>query len=334
MTYKANGKTVTESFATPAEQHKAERELAAFRRYQKLSRAFIEINAQICRRRRKKTAEAIQKEINREVDTLMKAVVTGRRQTGRLDLEAIETATRAAMHRAGAVLLSHILDEGEPIVSSVTCPCGRQAHFHSGRRRRVLTAVGEAEIERAYYNCRQCGQGQSPRDRELDIVDTDYSPGVRRMMAVVGSETSFDRGRAQMELLAGLTVTRKAVERHAEAIGEDITKHEQVQIQRALQLDLPVVAGPGIPVLYIEMDGTGVPVVSAETEGRKCGPRFRFRKVGYSIAATSEVNCNWRQLDIQTGRRGGTTGSGNVGNQTPICRYKELASVSDVTIMS
>src|SRR5208283_2721652 len=51
LTYKANGKTVTESFATPAEQRKAERELAAFRRYQELSRAFIEINAQICRAR-------------------------------------------------------------------------------------------------------------------------------------------------------------------------------------------------------------------------------------------------------------------------------------------
>jgi hypothetical protein len=51
LTYKTDGKTVTESFATPAEQRKAEREVAAFRRYQELSRAFIEINAQICRAR-------------------------------------------------------------------------------------------------------------------------------------------------------------------------------------------------------------------------------------------------------------------------------------------
>jgi hypothetical protein len=121
----------------------------------------------------------------------------------------------------------------------------------------------------AYYYCPHCRQGQSPRDRELDIVDTDYSPGVRRMMAVVGSETSFDRGRAQLELLAGLAVTRKAVERNAEAIGEDIAEREQANIQCALQLDLPAVAGPRIPVLYIEMDGTGVPVVNKETEGRK-----------------------------------------------------------------
>ena len=199
----------------------------------------------------------------------MNVVVTGQRQAGNLDLEAIETATRAAMHRAGAALLSHLLSECGPVATAVACECGQQARFHSRRQRRVLTAVGEVHFERSYYYCSHCQQGQSPRDRELDIVDTDYSPGVRRMMAVVGSETSFDRGRTQMELLAGLAVTRKAVERHAEAIGEDIIRHEQVAIQRALQLDLPAVAGPRIPVLYIEMDGTGVPVVTQETEGRK-----------------------------------------------------------------
>jgi len=51
MTYKAGGKTITESFATPAAQRKAQREIAEFARYQELSRAFIEVNARICRAR-------------------------------------------------------------------------------------------------------------------------------------------------------------------------------------------------------------------------------------------------------------------------------------------
>lgn len=51
FTFKMNGKTVTESFATPAAQHKAEREVAAFRRYQELSRELVEVNARICRAR-------------------------------------------------------------------------------------------------------------------------------------------------------------------------------------------------------------------------------------------------------------------------------------------
>jgi hypothetical protein len=35
------------------------------------------------------------------------------------------------------------------------------------------------------------------------------------------------------------------------------------------QLDLPVIIGKPIPILYVQMDGTGVPVVKKETEGRK-----------------------------------------------------------------
>ncbi len=51
LTYKLQGKTVTESFPTPAAQRKAEREIAEFRRYQELSRAFLEGNERICRLR-------------------------------------------------------------------------------------------------------------------------------------------------------------------------------------------------------------------------------------------------------------------------------------------
>jgi hypothetical protein len=65
-----------------------------------------------------------------------------------------------------------------------------------------------------------------------------------------------------------LDVTAKAVERHAEAIGADIAAAEQAEIARAKQLDLPEVCAPSVPVIYIEMDGTGVPVAKAETEGR------------------------------------------------------------------
>ncbi len=51
LTYKANGKTITESFSTAAEQRKAEREIEAFRRYKQLERSFVQINEKICRAR-------------------------------------------------------------------------------------------------------------------------------------------------------------------------------------------------------------------------------------------------------------------------------------------
>ena len=85
------------------------------------------------------------------------------------------------------------------------------------------------------------------------------------MLAMVGQEAPFEHGRRQMKLLADLEVTTKAVERTAEAIGADIAAGEQQEIQRAVQLDLPIVVGEPVPILYVLMDGTGVPVVKKET---------------------------------------------------------------------
>lgn len=51
LTYKADGKTVTESFPNPAAQRKAEREVAEFQRYRELSRTFVATSEEVCRAR-------------------------------------------------------------------------------------------------------------------------------------------------------------------------------------------------------------------------------------------------------------------------------------------
>jgi hypothetical protein len=177
-------------------------------------------------------------------------------------------ATRDSLHRAGAAALKSLLNGGGDHLKQVACACGEQAHYHDTRPKKLLTVLGPVEFERAYYVCPQCRQGHSPRDRELDVEGTEFSPGVRRMMAVTGSETSFEQSREQLHLLAGLKVAAKAVERQSEAIGKHVAAREQEQIGRVKKLKLPKVCAPEVPVFYIEMDGTGVPVVKAEREGR------------------------------------------------------------------
>ena len=175
------------------------------------------------------------------------------------------------MHRAGASVLTQLLefDPPGPEQRQLPCLCGYQAKYLGLRAKPVLTAVGEAHCLRPYYWCEHCHQGQFPVDVDLDIQDTELSPGVRRMMAAVGHEAAFDQGREQLQLLADLTVTTKAVERTAETIGEDIERRQQQELQHALQLELPIPIGPRIPILYVEMDGTGIPVVRKESEGRE-----------------------------------------------------------------
>ena len=51
LTYKIDGKTVTESLPDQAATRKAEREIAEFRTLQSLHKEFVEVNAQICQLR-------------------------------------------------------------------------------------------------------------------------------------------------------------------------------------------------------------------------------------------------------------------------------------------
>jgi len=201
----------------------------------------------------------------------LRVIFQGRRKTGHLDLEAMEMAVRSAMHRAGAAALSELLEFPAPANSARTlaCPCGQPAPYRELRSKPLLTAGGKVQVSRPYFLGSHCHTGHFPVDVELDIERTEFSPGVRRRQALVGQEAPFDHGREQMHLLAGLEVTTKSVERTAEAMGEDIARREQAEIQKALQLDLPVIVGEPIPILYVQMDGTGVPVVKKETVGRK-----------------------------------------------------------------
>jgi hypothetical protein len=180
-------------------------------------------------------------------------------------------AFRTAMHQAGAAALSQLLQFAEPATEqrAIACPCGHQALYREVRTKPVLTAVGTVNVSPPYYLCGHCHVGQFPADVELDIENTEVSPGVRRMNALVGQESPFQRGCRQMKALAGLEVTAKAVEHTAETIGADIARRAQREIQRAVQLDLPVIIGEPVPILYVQMDGTGVPVVKKETAGRK-----------------------------------------------------------------
>ncbi len=50
LTYKAQGKTISEALPTPIAVRKAEREIAV-RKFQQLSHAFVQVNEQLCRAR-------------------------------------------------------------------------------------------------------------------------------------------------------------------------------------------------------------------------------------------------------------------------------------------
>ena len=86
-------------------------------------------------------------------------------------------ATRAAAHQLGAKMLERLLNTPAGFARDIPCPCGSQARFHQMRPKHLVTALGPVTLERPYYLCATCHKGQSPRDVELDVSGTEYSPG-------------------------------------------------------------------------------------------------------------------------------------------------------------
>jgi len=179
-------------------------------------------------------------------------------------------AIRATMHQMGGVLLEKLLnsDGGSYRGAHLDCGHGHDAEFVGYRRKQILTVLSSVEVQRAYYHCSSCQSGWAPKDQELDVVGSSFSPGVRRMMGRVGAQEAFEQGRADLEALAGVVVQTKQVERISAQLGAQIEALCQREREAILSGKL-VPLLPRVPILYVAIDGTGVPVVPRETEGRR-----------------------------------------------------------------
>jgi hypothetical protein len=96
------------------------------------------------------------------------------------------------------------------------------------------------------------------------------SPGLAKMSARAAEAVPFTPGAGLVGELAGITLTGKRLGRHAEADGRAaaaVIKAEAAAIAARTLVPLP----PPAPVpdkLYVAIDGTGVPMMTAETDGR------------------------------------------------------------------
>ena len=175
---------------------------------------------------------------------------------------------RSWSHQAGANILAAFVEIGSTRMpqQEIRCPNGHAVRFAGYRHKQLLTVLGELSIQRRYYHCEVCQSGVIPLDAALDVIGTSFSPGVRRLMAHVGGKESFDSGREDLEILAGIQVETKQVERVAEATGIEIERSSACEQVAALEGRLGSTSAP--KVLYITIDGTGVPMRSQETKGR------------------------------------------------------------------
>ncbi len=190
-------------------------------------------------------------------------------KTERTDLEAWESALRGAVLACGAKILSSLLeDQGTGRREEVVCRCGARMASQGVRRKDLLTILGPVVYRRSMFRCCRCGATRYPGDEALDIVATTRSPGMRRMMARAGSQSTFKDGRDDLRLYAGLEVSAKDIERVAERIGREMEAWGREERERLLREDGPE-PETDIPLMYVSYDGTGVPMRREELVGVK-----------------------------------------------------------------
>jgi hypothetical protein len=171
------------------------------------------------------------------------------------------------------------------------CGQGHQAQFAGYRDKSVDTVLGAVTLRRAWYHCPECGHGLAPRDDQLGIAGQAMSPGLRKMTARAAAAVPFAAAARLVGELAGITLTGKRAGRRAEADGRAaaaVIQAESAAVMTAKLTLLPP-AQPLPDKLYIAIDGTGVPMVAAETEGRDGkgeDGRARTREVKMACAFT------------------------------------------------
>ena len=190
---------------------------------------------------------------------------------GGAGLEAAELALRAGLTRLGGSLLEPLLAaDGGYRGPRAGCGRGHQAQFAGYRDKTVDTVLGPVTLTRAWYHCGQCGHGFAPRDAELGVAGDTMSPGLAKMTDRAAAAVPFTKAAALVGELAGITLTGKRAGRRAEADGAAAARVIEAQAAAITTREVvPLLpGGPPPDMLYIAIDGTGVPMIPAETEGR------------------------------------------------------------------
>lgn len=128
------------------------------------------------------------------------------------------------------------------------------------RLKTITTLVKQVSLKRAYYYCRNCGQGWLPLDGVLGIESTTLSPAVREAICLVDAEIPFERGQRWLKALSGISVACEEGRLVSEGLGKELEEQTQEEIANVWEIHKPTPReSSSIPQrLYISPDGTTI----------------------------------------------------------------------------
>jgi len=213
-------------------------------------------------------------------------------------MQKLEEGFRDAAMRAGSAAFCAFLSGIEEPIPD--CPdCGSEMRRIDHRTKYIVSLMGPGVLSRGYYGCDHCGRHFIPRDAEMDMFGTSFTPHVRRSVSLLAGSESFEWSSNTLEEITSISVSSKECQRIAEEAGENIEKVFTAIKDKVLE---PVKHGcdgipnlqveKDIPIAYMAYDGTGVPMMPSELAGRPGkqedgGSKTREAKLGCIFTQTS-----------------------------------------------
>lgn len=85
-----------------------------------------------------------------------------------------------------------------------------------------MTVNGDVRLERAYYHCAHCRHGHVPWDETLGLQADHLSPGLRPLVALVGTLSPFGKSADVLRRLLGTRLSNATCRRVTEHAGDDL----------------------------------------------------------------------------------------------------------------
>jgi hypothetical protein len=161
--------------------------------------------------------------------------------------------------------------------------CTRVAKFHSYQPRRVVTAHGAVQIQRAYYYCGRCRQSYLPYDDAMGLHD-EISPGLKPLVCLAGTLAPFaDAAEDILKRFSGVRLSASTVLRTTEGEGERL--RAQLKDGRMVEPSRPETKWTKTPEkdepnAYVGLDAFSVPMQGIQ--GAKAEHRMLYTALLYT----------------------------------------------------
>ena len=171
-------------------------------------------------------------------------------------MEAVELGLREALFKDGRRLLETLYNQPDLRVPDNASRPGEKCH--AARAKDIHTLFGPIGRGRNYFYDPATHTGRFPLDQALGLVHS-FSPALVRLAARAAAKEGYESASEDLLAQAGVSLEGRQIQRLVNLIAPALATQ---LVQGANTSPTP------IPILYAEVDGTGVPMVAEELAGR------------------------------------------------------------------